>query len=451
MTGLCERIEGPMRSQDSSGRPPFFVLLLVLTGVFFMALAILFNEFFLELLDPDPPLAGKTIHGIRQTQSLFLVFGVSALLLAFCVSRISSWRRLVSGTSAANLLLCLLSLLVPPVSLELCLRPFARFEEMTTIFQRDDSLGWKLKPGVSATWGGVKVEINSKGLRGPALDYAKPPGVKRVLYLGDSVTFGYGLGSYEETFPFLVERRLQKHLREGIQTVNAGVDGYGSWQERIYLVQEGIRYSPDLVVVCFVLNDVTEKLDLIRFGGRSEGPQLARTVSGSLDRLLKKSSLVQFGGRLLARMRFGTEVRTGALKEELLNVESLAIHPDRQDVRKAWQGALADLGGIFDFCRAKSLPVVLVVFPYTFQFANPDALRSPQETVLRLAREMKVPALDLLPFLSETMRRRGGKPDNFFLDIGHLSPVGSQVVSEALADFLLKSLQPGAEGLQKGS
>jgi lysophospholipase L1-like esterase len=270
----------------------------------------------------------------------------------------------------------------------------------------------------------------------------------RVLYLGDSVTFGYMLSRYEQTFPFLAGRRLEERLKMPVETVNAGVDGYSPWQEHRFLVREGIRYHPDLVVVGFVLNDVTEKLELARFGGWSEGPQLARTVSGSLERVLKRSSLLQFGGRLLARMRFGADVRSGALKKELLDVESLASHPDRPDVQRAWQGALADLGDIFSFCRDERVSVIVVVFPYTFQFADPVALRAPQEMVMRLARDEKVPALDLLPALAERMKETGQGPGDYFLDINHLSPQGSKVVSELLADFIGRVIEAGGKNLR---
>ena len=89
-----------------------------------------------------------------------------------------------------------------PISiLELSLRPFFELKTKTTIFVRDDVLGWRLRPNSNDIWGGVRVKINGKGLRGPELAYSKPPDVLRILYLGDSVTFGYTLNSYTETFP----------------------------------------------------------------------------------------------------------------------------------------------------------------------------------------------------------------------------------------------------------
>jgi len=57
----------------------------------------------------------------------------------------------------------------------------------------------------NVTW---KVSINSLGFRGPELDL-DTPGVLRVLLLGDSFTFGYGV-EYEQTFG----NRLEQNLSE---------------------------------------------------------------------------------------------------------------------------------------------------------------------------------------------------------------------------------------------
>src|SRR3990170_413409 len=61
----------------------------------------------------------------------------------------------------------------------------------------DDTLGWALVPNAvassSATGTTVEYRINSKGSRGVERDYAKPPGNFRIVLLGDSYTFGYGV------------------------------------------------------------------------------------------------------------------------------------------------------------------------------------------------------------------------------------------------------------------
>ena len=54
------------------------------------------------------------------------------------------------------------------------------------------------------------------------------------------------------------------------------------------------------------------------------------------------------------------------------------------------------------------------------------------------ASDNKVPVIDLLPILSNKMQEEGAKPEDLFLDVDHLSVVGSEIVAEILADFIQK-------------
>jgi lysophospholipase L1-like esterase len=320
--------------------------------------------------------------------------------------------------------------------LEFSLFPFAKSLKYTTIFVRDSELGWKLRSNSEDLWGGVIVKINSKGLRGPELDYAKRNSVKRILHLGDSVTFGYKLKSYELTFPYLIEGIIEDELEYEIETINAGVAGYSPWQEYIYFSTEGIKYEPDLVVLPFVMNDVTEKFGLIRFGGKGEGEQLRMTASRIIDKFFRRSNIIYFAKKITARIRFGSNIQQGAQQEETLNIYALAHHPDRQDVKEAWKITLQNLGKIFDFAKDRDIPVILVVFPVTFQFDDVKNLSTPQKILSKYAFDNKVQTVDLLQILYEKMEKEGTKPEDYFLDRGHLSTAGSEVTARILADFI---------------
>ena len=98
----------------------------------------------------------------------------------------------------------------------------------------------------------VAVRINSRGLRDVEHSLAKPPGVRRVLVLGDSFTFGYGV---EENQRF--SNLLARQLGAGWEFINSGVPTWGTADELSYLRDEGLKYHPDLVVLFFYRNDVT--------------------------------------------------------------------------------------------------------------------------------------------------------------------------------------------------
>lgn len=346
----------------------------------------------------------------------------------------SSQRR----SRASNWLLLAAAVVVPVVVLELALRPFADIEpevtgvQKTSIFIEDRDLGWRLRPNADDLWSGARIRVNAKGLRGPEIPYARVPGTARVLYLGDSLPFGYQLPRYDQSYPFVIETFFEKVAGRSVETVNAGVGGYSPWQYSLYLAREGIRYTPDLVVVSFVLNDVTEKFDLIRFGGSSEGFQLARSTRSMLSRLLSRTAIGFFGRRIVARVRFGGDIESGAKHLDELRASTIATEPDREDVRESWKITLSKLDELFAFCDEHGIPTLLVVFPYTFQFSDPLELSTPQRILESFAAARGIAFLDLLPIYMQAMAKRGEPAEVFFLDKDHPTPRGHLVAAVAI-------------------
>ncbi|MBI4125634.1 MAG: hypothetical protein HY609_02345 [Deltaproteobacteria bacterium] len=102
-------------------------------------------------------------------------------------------------------------------------------------------------------------QINRRGFRGGVdYSYEKPPGVLRVLVLGDSFTVGYEVDQ-DETYAVVLERELKKR---GIaaEVINAGVSGFSNAEELVFLEQEGVRYQPDVVVLGFYFNDLEDNI-----------------------------------------------------------------------------------------------------------------------------------------------------------------------------------------------
>jgi hypothetical protein len=98
---------------------------------------------------------------------------------------------------------------------------------------------------------------NSAGLRDTEHPLIKPEGTFRVLGLGDSFTAGWG-AAYEETYLRRSEVALNARAGEHppVEFVKAGINGYFPQTERMLLVNYGLKYRPDLVVVGFLANDV---------------------------------------------------------------------------------------------------------------------------------------------------------------------------------------------------
>jgi len=113
--------------------------------------------------------------------------------------------------------------------------------------------------------GSWKFTTNRQGFRNYRdFDYAKPDGIIRVLSLGDSQTLGHEVRQ-EFTYSAVLERYLEKNGYKA-EVMNTGVSGFGTAEELAFLENEGIKYSPDFVIVGFFANDFlgNVKADLFR-------------------------------------------------------------------------------------------------------------------------------------------------------------------------------------------
>jgi lysophospholipase L1-like esterase len=335
----------------------------------------------------------------------------------------------VAGRAAA--------LVVALVAIDVAARPFVPLPRKSTLFVRDPELGWRLRPSAQDLWDGVPVEVNAKGLRGPELDYARRPGVARILYLGDSVTVGYLLPSHAQSYPYLTAERLQRMGGRTIETVNGAVNGYSTWQEVRWLEREGLGYQPDLIVLGFVLNDVAGELEALRGWRHTASKQLALSVSSGIDRIANYSALAALARQAALTLRFGRNVRGGAEREELFGVRMLVADPERPDVREAWAVTRGDLDRLATLCRRRHIRLCLVVFPYAFQVGVARGGDDPQRRLLEFGRQLGIPALDLLPVLRARAKDDGLAPADYFLDDDHPSLLGSAVVADVLADFIV--------------
>ena len=117
----------------------------------------------------------------------------------------------------------------------------------------DELLGWRNIPNWQATTNGNPLTINSRGLRDSEHAYEKPAGTRRVLVLGDSYAWGYGVGD-DETFSARLETQFTAR-GEPIEVINTGVSGWGTDQQLLYLREEGFRYQPDVVVLAFFIGN----------------------------------------------------------------------------------------------------------------------------------------------------------------------------------------------------
>jgi lysophospholipase L1-like esterase len=109
---------------------------------------------------------------------------------------------------------------------------------------------YELKPNHHWSYQGVPIATNRFGCRAPEIADRPAPGVTRLLVLGDSVTFGWGVRA-EETYA----GRLQAALGASVEVVNCAEPGYNLPQEAERFAYLLPRLHPDLLLLGYTLND----------------------------------------------------------------------------------------------------------------------------------------------------------------------------------------------------
>lgn len=202
---------------------------------------------------------------------------------------------------------------------------------------------YELRPGLDGTFRGQTLRTNSLGLRG-AREYAreKPAGTFRVVGLGDSNAFGWGVGEGEPYLQIL-EKRFGDAGRP-FEALNFGAPGYNAAMEVATYEHRAAALDPDLVIVHFIGND----FGLPHF---LQAPEEARAPT--------RSYLWE-----LLQARFGSkqdEVDPGLLPHDR---SKLAPELRRQARgryahmvgKEAYQKAMARLG---ELTRARGIPVIV--------------------------------------------------------------------------------------------
>jgi tetratricopeptide (TPR) repeat protein len=101
-----------------------------------------------------------------------------------------------------------------------------------------------------------QVITNSKHLRSSReISYKKDEGVFRILCLGDSILFGYGVNN-QETFSNYLEEALNKRTKNiHYEVINASAPGWGPVEYLLFLQNEGYKYQPDIIITTNFTDD----------------------------------------------------------------------------------------------------------------------------------------------------------------------------------------------------
>lgn len=179
-----------------------------------------------------------------------------------------------------NLLILFASLMITILVVELSI--FFIFDikppsyEAERFFQFSMLTGYIHKPNSRGYWyryrDGTKhyVTMNEFGFSDSRRSIKKER--PRIALLGDSTT-----EFWEVDTPYRGQYVIERLLNNKIEVLNFGVRGYGTDQTYILFKNEGIHFSPDIVIYTFCINDLNDNVD-------SYGPYFS--IDPKSDRLI---------------------------------------------------------------------------------------------------------------------------------------------------------------------
>lgn len=319
------------------------------------------------------------------------------------------------------------------------------------LYQSDPLLMTVPVPGHRSTWvsagGEVALRVSEGGWRGgePA------PGRPVWIAVGDSFTMAVQVPE-AQTFPDLLG------ARRGLAILNAGVDGYSTWQSLFHYLELDARVEAQgALYTLFLGNDLTDnqswlglarqqwqpgvRLAPVRPPGGGEVWGTAR-MPRLWERLSARSVLVG-AWRVGARRRLveeGRDPNTRRFQQELwpFTVEGRA---DREHLLRVMEGALTQLR---DDLHQRGDSLLVAVAPASFQLDPVRArqtleaiglgdrqleLDAPRQGVLALLDRLDIAHCDLQPALAASIA--GGDSPYLRFD-GHWSATGHRVVAAAL-------------------
>jgi hypothetical protein len=217
--------------------------------------------------------------------------------------------------------------------------------------------------------GRVDYRINTLGFRGADMSLEKPAGMRRILCLGDSFTFGEGVRE-EDAWP----QRLRRSLGPSTQVINAGVQGYDFDHEALYLLLYGRKLHPDVVVIAFFMND------MMQFGETVENHMLLTETPAELSRLGRASAL----WRLLKRRQLAARQTSRYLAD---------LRESFSGVR--WREAKGRIGRLREMANHDGFRIVAMIFPLLYRLDD-YPLEHERAEVQRAFNEAHIEVLDLL-------------------------------------------------------
>src|SRR5262249_40540328 len=265
---------------------------------------------------------------------------------------------------------------------------------------------------------------------------AKPPDTYRIMLLGPSFAFGWGV-DYELSFANVLKRLLQERRFAGgkkIEIINAGVPAMPIVPQLTWFERVGKSYVPDLVIQ-FVYESMAIPGAAARFAAVNNDGYLVPSNSTGTMRWrarLKNLATVFYGWMLWTKLNSASSERSGT---------------DFDATDPAVREAMGTYNKLTSIVNQTGARLLIVYVPLSYAIHREDESRWRQlgvlnvrqqiafdATFVRYLNERQIHSIDLTPQLKTSAQ--AGQRMYYWLDI-HWTPAGNAAAAQAVADYLM--------------
>ncbi len=244
-------------------------------------------------------------------------------------------------------------------------------------------------------------KVATMNFRSGKISVPKTPGIKRIVCMGGSSTWGRGVNQYE-TWPAFLNGMIRA---DGIdaEVVNAGVEGYTSFQILILMHYYMLQFSPDAVILYVGHNDLAHS-----YGSYSDR-ELWEMTQGERGRY---GLVVTRAQKLLGRLRLynAARIAVAGIKRDGLKMDQVSASRPNEFV--------ANVRDIYELLRERDIPLLLMAEAMQLE----DDIY--HEGLGELAGRIHVPFRDV--YMDIRVKPNGEK---LFIDDVHLTPDGNREVA----------------------
>lgn len=128
-----------------------------------------------------------------------------------------------------------------------------KYARSTKMISENPKIGHIHRPNVTAYAMGVDIHTNSGGFRDREFLIKKKPEVERILMIGDSLTFGWGV-TVDNTTAKKLEKILLSNERK-VEVINAGIGNTNTTMQVENFLTSHKKYQPDTIILNYFIND----------------------------------------------------------------------------------------------------------------------------------------------------------------------------------------------------